>query len=451
MALHDRDFQNELFIEHIEEATFLYETRLNWLEDSEIGWLDLEAIDQRIEAHLDALIVGGDAALGVCYSVWDNADPSELHILLRVFFRHRDATFLKGLWKSFDFSDEEKVRCVADAFKWECPEKWREHLTRVFSGDGKELFPLLAPCIAYRFRDQGQSIAGALTIANPVDRCALLSSLSMCSRSSSHSTKRLVRSYLECTEVGVRSAAVLYHLMHGDRAALKLLLQEISTMPRVSAIAGNGAASRSLIEAAKMNSDNPELIFSLGLSGNLSAVPLLLSLLDNDNLAGVAVEALNLICGANLYEDVHIPDDVEEDELFEHEKEPFRQGELPKNINDEPYGAEVNRLIFDKEIWNEWIQTNKDQFKKGLRFRNGRVFTAMELVRTLVDNQSSYRVRTSAHQELIIRYGLDIQFAVDDLILIQKRQLNLINQWAIEIDSRLQAGRWYFDGADIDT
>ena len=55
MALHAKDFREELYVEHLEEAAYLYETRCHWLIDADVSWLDLEENDTRIEAHLDAL------------------------------------------------------------------------------------------------------------------------------------------------------------------------------------------------------------------------------------------------------------------------------------------------------------------------------------------------------------------------------------------------------------
>ena len=51
------DFETELYQEHLEEASFLYEQRLTLFDDIEITWLDIEDFEERFEAHIDALVV----------------------------------------------------------------------------------------------------------------------------------------------------------------------------------------------------------------------------------------------------------------------------------------------------------------------------------------------------------------------------------------------------------
>ncbi len=43
------DFETELYQEHLEEASFLYEQRLTLFDDSEITWLDIEELVSKLE------------------------------------------------------------------------------------------------------------------------------------------------------------------------------------------------------------------------------------------------------------------------------------------------------------------------------------------------------------------------------------------------------------------
>jgi hypothetical protein len=52
------DFETELYQEHLEEVSFLYELRLTLFDDPEITWLDISDFEERFEAHIDALVVG---------------------------------------------------------------------------------------------------------------------------------------------------------------------------------------------------------------------------------------------------------------------------------------------------------------------------------------------------------------------------------------------------------
>ena len=40
------DFETELYQEHLEEASFLYEQRLTLFDDPEITWLDIAAVSK---------------------------------------------------------------------------------------------------------------------------------------------------------------------------------------------------------------------------------------------------------------------------------------------------------------------------------------------------------------------------------------------------------------------
>ena len=59
MATSPRAFLIELYEEYLEEASFLYQQRQEYLASAELGWLDIAEIESRLEAHLDGLVIGG--------------------------------------------------------------------------------------------------------------------------------------------------------------------------------------------------------------------------------------------------------------------------------------------------------------------------------------------------------------------------------------------------------
>jgi len=52
MATSIRAFNIELYQEHLEEASFLYEQRLGLLNDPELTWKDLDEFEQRLKRIL---------------------------------------------------------------------------------------------------------------------------------------------------------------------------------------------------------------------------------------------------------------------------------------------------------------------------------------------------------------------------------------------------------------
>ena len=66
MATSTRQFNIELYREHLDEASFLYQQRLAYLHDPEVKWPELANWEDRFEAHVDALVIGEDLALEIC-------------------------------------------------------------------------------------------------------------------------------------------------------------------------------------------------------------------------------------------------------------------------------------------------------------------------------------------------------------------------------------------------
>ena len=84
-----RQLQESLYREHLEEISFLYTQREQWLDDPEVSLADVAALEERLEAHVDALVVGDAHALRVCQAWIPEADFGELHGAIRVFCRQQ--------------------------------------------------------------------------------------------------------------------------------------------------------------------------------------------------------------------------------------------------------------------------------------------------------------------------------------------------------------------------
>src|SRR5437867_2154602 len=126
MATSTRAFLVELYEEYLEEASFLYEQRLSLLDDPQITWKDIGDFEDRFEAHIDGLVVGGDLALETCRKHAIEGDFGELHAALRVFCRQRWLDMVLGVSLTFDQEDAEKVQAFSDAFKHELPSEWQD-------------------------------------------------------------------------------------------------------------------------------------------------------------------------------------------------------------------------------------------------------------------------------------------------------------------------------------
>lgn len=446
MAIHFNNFREELYQEHLEEAAFRYETRINWLTDKEIGWQDLEEIDLLLEAHLDALVVGGTLALKVCIQALPEADPTILHAIVRVFCRHRLIDRFAKIWTDFDFSDQEKIRAIGDALKWECPESWQDSLLKVFATPKKEMYPLLCPCVAFRSRRGGSALLAALPHADVDQLPDLIWAISRCEHTAKPPVIAALGGFLTHADDKVVTQATSALLMLGERRALSAIQNRMTSLPLLFALAANVAQCAPIFQHAQKGMADESCLLALGVLGDLAALPLLLNYLKHPDLAPMAAQALQLISGAALYEDVHEADKVEEDELFSFELEAYKKGELPKNIDGNPYGSEVRKLTTDSVVWVEWFQTHNSAFIKGQRYRNGHLYSPRELLANLLDNQTPYQIRCIAYDELVIRYGMNLPFFADELIANQQAQLNEIYCWIEKSATLFPESGWLFHG-----
>jgi hypothetical protein len=441
MAINQKTFREDLFLEHLEEAAYQYETRRSWLLDEEIGWQDLEDLDEALERHIDALVAGEELALAVCLDAIPEADFGTLHAIVRVFCRLLDFRNLSQLWVGFDFDDVEKITAVADGLKWDCPDKWLPHLLNVFSGDRVEMFPVIATGLVYHSPKSAEKILSALNQSKPRHLLMMMKALDNCGCCLDHIHAAQLQRYLAHSNLKVVATSIGIMMMAGDDI-LQQCRHRIFELPFLFAIGGNQEHSRVLTEFAAKGTANADCLLALGLSGNLESVPHLLNYLLHPDYAPAAAQALQLISGANLYEDVHIEEKVEKEELFGSELEGFEKNVLPKNIDGLAFGVEVNQLTVEQAIWSQWFQENKGSFTKGIRYRNGRPFSAVELLNNLISNQSSYQIRQLAYHELVIRYKVDIPFHIDDLVEKQKLAINKIHQWIKANIADLNEGTW---------
>lgn len=432
MAIHLKAFREELYREHLEEAAFKYETRQAWLDDPELGWLDLEDLENGIEAHLDALLAGGTLAKNTCLKALEEEEAPLLHIATRLFCKSGDSAQLNTLLRQLTEADSESIRAFADALKWECPEAMIEGIWQVFIDGRSKLYPLLSDCVAYRTPHRVDVLVKALESETQHSE-VLVDAIAHCQKPPASALAPLYQCLNQNNEKLSQKAALAI-VRSGDlRLALQLQAQA-ETFPFVLALAGDEPAFHALLESCKLKPSNDALL-ALGLGGKASALPVILKSLNSDELADSAALALNLITGANLYEDVHIPEDMEQEELFEHEQEAFKRGEIPKNIDGLPFGAEVKKLSTDIKTWHNWIKPNLSQLKPEQRYRYGKVFSPEGCYRCLISNQLPADIRQLIHTEMCARLQVNIPFCARDTVRNQQQQLMNIRQWLMNRQS----------------
>lgn len=442
----DRTFRIGLYLEHLEEASFLYEQRRDvLLDDPELTWLDLADSEDRSEAHLDALVLGEDLALAVCQQQIEEGDAGELYAALCAFCRQRRKDLLDEALDGIEAGDEERVRAVCDALAAELPEAWERDVVEGLGHSDEWQQDVAAYVTGHRRLSASEPLLHALPEAASEAVPALLRALG---RTGDPHARAAVWKYLNHERAAVREEAALALLRLGGPQVVRRLAADM-TAPWAMLLLGisGGAEHRvPMQEHLVAGGPSPEGLLALGFLGDPQSVDGLIYYLQDPALAEASALGLHLLTGAALYEEVFVPEEMDEEELFEDEVEASRRGELPRRPDGEPYGETVERLSQSPEVWRAWWEAHGGRFQPGVRYRLGEPCAPMSLVRTLQAERMPRPVRQLAYEELVIRYTIDASFETDLPVRKQRRAIEDLERQAAWRGRDVRPGHWYFAG-----
>lgn len=447
MATSLQSFRIGLYEEHLAEASFLYEQRRALMAQADIPWLALDGFEQRLEAHVDALIVGGELALVVSRQRAVAGDAGELFVAVCVFCRHGQAPLLSEVLQHLDVGDPERVRAVADALKYELPAAWEEFCLRGLGHAKIELAVLLAEVAGYRRLRTGRALATTLERAPEGLKPAVFQAIG---RSADADLQASVRPYFRSSDVRLRSAALRAGLRLQDQDAVRALYEQAadgSAPDTESGLAGGRFMAAPLVAHVKASPPDIAAIRALALLGDLSAVRSLAGLLAVPDATTHASQALYVITGARLFESALVPDEIGEDEMFDKELRTLREtGEKPKRSDGEPFGSRVERVSTDPARWEQWLSENARRFNGERRYRCGLPASPRVALNCLMDAAFPAAFRGLVMEELLIRHAIDLRIEPDMPV---RRQLSILEAAAngiAQMESAVEAGRWYAQG-----
>jgi uncharacterized protein (TIGR02270 family) len=444
-----RRFSADLYLEHLEEASFLYEQRIGLYDDPDVTWLDVGKFEERLEAHLEALLGGGAVALETCQRKTAEGDPGELYTAICIFCRVRGRDLLADVLKRLDADAAVRSRAVSDAIADEMPAEWGPALARSLSQGYDKLIPIVARYVGYRRVDSGGALDALIAGHAPTRGLAEL--LWAWGRVGQPAAAPQVAAYLEHDDSAVRTNAAMALLRLGDDSVQAVCraraLRGDPAMWLPLAVSGGRSHAALLQDLVLKQAIAPGALIALGVLGDLGAVRLLVDKLTDDKLAPAAATALQLITGAGLREDAFIAEVVQEDELFEDERRIYREtGEAPRRSDGRPFGVAVERTSQNPDDWQNWLDEHKARFDATTRYRLGKPFSLATLIETLVNPTCGRQVRTLAAEELVIRYGIDHAFEAEMRVQEQKKQINAIARICRSREASFQPGEWYFAG-----
>lgn len=441
------DFSIELYREHLEEASFLYEQRGALFHDPELLWPDLNDFEERFARHIDALEDRSETALQVCRQQTVEGDTGELHAAVRVFCRHKRLDLIREIFSCLDASDDARVAAVADGLKHEWPPAWTGEIAALWSAMPGPCMATLPQVIGFqRLATMDQVLIAALSEAPAACRYALVRSLG---RIKSRSAVPVLAELSTQCDTDFSSAAILALLRIGeilpaDRDLETGVPGDFKDLLRFS-LAGDHRHIDFLLGQLNDPSLAAETAIALGVLGDTKAVEPLMQWIDDPAAGESAALALDLITGAGLLQEVFVPEEINPDELFDEELERWKKGEPLFAPGQQP-GTTFLRVSQDKAAWHAWWRGNQRRFQAGVRYRNGHPYSPSQLLENLKNPRSPAFLRQIAYEELVVRYGIDAPFETDMTVSDQLKALEALEVQIGQGAHRFKEGFWYFAG-----
>jgi uncharacterized protein (TIGR02270 family) len=448
MSNPNREFLSELYCEYLEEASCLYSQISSLVTDPQISWLAIEDFEARMEAHLYGLIVGDALALEICEQQNKAGEAGESFAATRVFCRQDKYDLVRESLAALDPEDKERVAAIADALKLELPPAWQEKFTKLLPAN-PQLAPIVARVIGFQRLDRCSNLL--LEQLHKPETTPTPEVIWALGRIRERQAQNDLLEFLTNSDPAMRASAELALLRFGDPQPIRLWKkraeQDYCRFISVG-LGGDKSYIDPLLKLTTSGNADPDCILAIGLLGSAAAVGALIAQLKNPDLASSAATALNLVTGADLYEEAFIPEEIDPDILLEEELEKLKKGEsiYPPGVTP---GLNVTRLSQDPNAWSHWIKQNKKLFQEGVRYRNGKPYSPECLLNNLQSARTPGRIRLLASEELTIRYGCNVPFEIDQPVQRQKRALVKIAEWVHSTKDKIQEGKWYFAGRPL--
>ena len=365
-----RQYACDLYEEHLDEASFLYERWLNSYEDPACPWEELVHVGQRLDRHVTALVAGGEVAVELCHARCPAATAGEhgdVYAAVRVYgCTDRFDLFCELTGAAAPWEDE-RALAVEDALVRDAPAHWAGKLGGMLTQADGPLAPAplaraIVRAIGRRRMAAGAAIHRALDagVDDPEPYVWALSRL--------HETGAapLLLRFAQTGKPSAVRAAFLSAIHLGIEPAVAHLRQAArhEIWPAVPlAVYGGPEVLPLLTGMARPGRLCSDVLLAFGLFGAPETVETLLTAL-NGALAEHAAAALYLVTGAEITEDVTL--------------EPLRAAGEASTVGDggdidsENEATVIRRLSRALQPWQRFWAENESRFERGHRYRFGR-------------------------------------------------------------------------------
>lgn len=439
----ERQFRAGLYREHIEEAAFLYGQGRHLRDEAGVPWTRLHDLEQRHEAHVDALVVGGGQALDLAAAHATEGDADEFHAAVTLFCRRVAAQPLAQVLSRAAEGSDDLLTALHDALAAELPPAWAPMCVRAAANGPPRLQAVFRAALAHR-RIAHEARLPPFAAGNAgtpsQDTVRLLWSAG---RSTGNGDLAALRTWYADERSPVREAALCAGLRLGDRGAFDALRASGADCPRALAVGGGPWGARALLARLESGHATADDVAALAMLGELSAVRPLVARLVDDAIGEAAAWALEIITGAHLFETRRVEEVGRDDELFDDELHRLREhGTWPVRADGAPYGSELTAPTRNIEAWQRWLRDNASRFRADLRYRMGRPCSPAVSLLMLGSEAQPAALRALLLDELVVRYRIDLRLEADMPVARQRQLLHEGAGVVLARTSSFEPGSW---------
>jgi len=387
---------DDVIEEHAEEAAFLWQQRDAAVRAPDYDIEDLAEADDRVEAHLDGLRIGGEKSWKASMDLgWELA--GEYFTAMSIAIRLSRHDFVDELLAAAE-GDGEATRGIVSALGWVEPRLLNGLVKNLLLSDSPYRRMIgIGACAVHRVHPRTH-----LFNALQSDDSALLArALKAAGELGDVESLHQVQSHLEHPDNGCRFQAARTAVLLGDRSALRILalFARSDNAYRRAAMnvvfrAMEPAAAQQFIK--QLASDRSQLRYALiasGIQGDPVYLPALVRQFENEEVARVAGEAFEMITGLNMFRESlevipELPDQSEQDASDDDDDD------------DEDLGEDLGLVVPDPAKMTPWYEKNKDRFAPGQRYLCGQPVSVENCGAVLSTGQQ--RQRQAAAIELVL-------------------------------------------------
>lgn len=387
-----------LIEEHYEEAATLWAQRQLLSSQEDTPWTRIGAFENRFEAHLDALALGGEKAERMGLERFAEI-PELIPVAISLVCRNGNRKAFHQILCEMD-TEETPIEALEKALDAEIPNAW---LLKTWDW-ALEAKPELANTIL------------RVSATRPID-FDIRSVLD--AHSQGHIPSRTVYEFIHLgkrpaylpwlkaqplwsEDSGTRQEGIHAYLACGETACLPSLMERARNGDRQALKLGSlldpMAIRDALTKQAKTSEIDWDLARSLVHSGNTHSIAVLIEKLSSPLSVEAAAWALQCVTGADLLE-THLeldPDDNPSPALAELR---IQKGFSPQQ------GEVLERPARDPQIWKSWWEKNHARFPASTALRLGRPWNSTTLWGSLQDPRTNLRLHRMTFLEWRFRLG----------------------------------------------